>query len=153
MASSRYFFGEQVSVLCSDQARSCRCEDFWQHLRRRGKTPKGALVTVAGRASKLVLLCRVEPTPAASVCGVRIAMLNPYTVRTLPADNGKEFAYHTEFTKALGAPMYFAEPDASWRRGRNEQTDGLLRPYFPKAIMALTCVLRATRRLRGLWVD
>ncbi|MFT6255943.1 MAG: IS30 family transposase [Cellvibrionaceae bacterium] len=53
-------------------------------------------------------------------------------VLTITADNGKEFAYHEQITQALNAPVYFAVPYCSWQRGLNENTNGLLRQYWPK---------------------
>ena len=63
-----------------------------------------------------------------------ITLLTTYTgaVHTITADNGKEFAYHEKITAALGAPVYFAHPYHSWERGLNENTNGLLRQYWPK---------------------
>ena len=54
-------------------------------------------------------------------------------VLTITADNGKEFAYHEQVTAALNAPVYFADPYCSWQRGLNENTNGLLRQYWPKS--------------------
>ena len=54
-------------------------------------------------------------------------------MHTITADNGKEFAYHEKITKALGAQVYFAHPYHSWERGLNENTNGLLRQYWPKS--------------------
>jgi len=54
-------------------------------------------------------------------------------VLTITADNGKEFAYHELMTQALGAQVYFADPYSSWQRGLNENTNGLLRQYWPKS--------------------
>ncbi len=51
----------------------------------------------------------------------------------MTADNGKEFAYHEQISQALGAKVYFAHPYSSWERGLNENTNGLLRQYFPKS--------------------
>jgi len=53
-------------------------------------------------------------------------------VFTLTSDNGKEFARHQEIAKALRANFYFAHPYSSWERGLNENTNGLIRQYFPK---------------------
>ena len=53
-------------------------------------------------------------------------------VKTLTADNGKEFAAHLALAEKLEADYYFAHPYASWERGLNENTNGLLRQYFPK---------------------
>jgi len=57
----------------------------------------------------------------------------PYrdTVLTITADNGKEFAYHEQISEALDAQVYFADPYSAWQRGLNENTNGLLRPYWP----------------------
>ncbi|WP_027851975.1 IS30 family transposase, partial [Marinospirillum insulare] len=53
-------------------------------------------------------------------------------VHTLTADNGKEFAEHQAIAKALNCDFYFADPYASWQRGLNENTNGLIRQYCPK---------------------
>lgn len=53
-------------------------------------------------------------------------------LRTLTLDNGKEFAEHQRLTDRLGLEVYFARPYASWQRGLNENTNGLLRQFFPK---------------------
>ena len=53
-------------------------------------------------------------------------------VKTFTCDNGKEFSGHEELSKALSASFYFANPYHSWERGLNEQTNGLLRQFFPK---------------------
>ncbi|HBB5040784.1 TPA: IS30 family transposase, partial [Escherichia coli] len=47
-------------------------------------------------------------------------------------DRGKEFAQHRLVTEALGVEFYFPEPHQPWTRGTNENTNGLLREYFPK---------------------
>jgi len=52
--------------------------------------------------------------------------------RTMTLDNGKEFAEHQRLTNKLGTKVYFADPYASWQRGLNENTNGLLRQFFPK---------------------
>ena len=63
-----------------------------------------------------------------------IASLGPIKqhVHTLTADNGKEFAKHLDTAKALQATVYFATPYHAWERGLNENTNGLIRQYFPK---------------------
>ena len=53
-------------------------------------------------------------------------------VLTLTSDHGKEFAYHEQIAKTLHLKFYFAHPYAAWERGTNENTNGLLRQYFPK---------------------
>jgi IS30 family transposase len=63
-----------------------------------------------------------------------IALLKPYRkkVHTITSDNGREFAGHEEIAKRLKADFYFAHPYSSWERGTNENTNGLIRQYFPK---------------------
>ena len=51
---------------------------------------------------------------------------------TLTLDNGKEFSYHEQLTKDLNADIYFAHPYSSYERGLNENSNGLIRQYFPK---------------------
>jgi len=53
-------------------------------------------------------------------------------VHTLTSDHGKEFADHEQIAAALNLKFYFAHPYAAWERGTNENTNGLLRQYFPK---------------------
>ena len=81
-------------------------------------------------------------------------MLTPYADKalTVTADNGKEFAGHKDIAKALGRRFYFAHPHASWERGLNENTNGLIRQYSPLATWRLTdgarkAVNRAMERL------
>lgn len=63
------------------------------------------------------------------------SLLKPYRnkVYTVTSDNGREFAGHEEIAAALEADFYFAHPYASWERGTNENTNGLIRQYFPKS--------------------
>lgn len=55
-------------------------------------------------------------------------------LRTLTVDNGKECAQFKQIEKETGLTVYFADPYAPWQRGTNENTNGLLRHYFPKGI-------------------
>ena len=52
--------------------------------------------------------------------------------RTLTLDNGKEFAAFKQVEQATGLRVFFADPYSAWQRGANENTNGLLRRYFPK---------------------
>ena len=53
-------------------------------------------------------------------------------MHSITPDRGKEFARHAEVTKVLGAEFYFPPPYQPWQRGTNENTNGLLREFFPK---------------------
>ena len=100
-----------------------------------GKGHKGALVTIVERKFGYTLAAQVNSKKAEDVTRATINMLLPYKslVHTITADNGKEFAYHEHIAQALNAKVYFANPYCSWERGLNENTNGLLRQYFPKS--------------------
>lgn len=70
--------------------------------------------------------------------------------RTMTLDNGKEFALHERLNEKLGMDVYFARPYASWQRGLNESTNGLLRQYFPKGTDFSRISHRAVARVEKL---
>ena len=99
-----------------------------------GKNHKQALVTIVDRHSKLTLIKKVTHKRADLVGSAAIELLFPISdwVHTITADNGKEFAAHETIADAIKADVYFAHPYSSWERGTNENTNGLIRQYFPK---------------------
>jgi IS30 family transposase len=100
-----------------------------------GKNHKGALVTIVERKSKFTLIKRVPKKKADMVANATIDLLKPFKrlVLTITADNGKEFARHILIAKELKSHFFFAHPYHSWERGLNENTNGLIRQYFPKS--------------------
>lgn len=82
----------------------------------------------------MTLIHKVERKTASNVTSVILKLLKPIAgrVHTLTSDNGKEFAGHETIAKDLGARFFFAHPYASWERGLNVNTNGLIRQYFPK---------------------
>ena len=60
--------------------------------------------------------------------------LPPDRRHTLAADNGREFAHHERLSRLLDLDVYFTHPYCSWERGTNENTNGLLCQYLPKAM-------------------
>jgi len=111
----------------------CRLGD-WELDTVIGKNHHQALVTLVERKSKLTLIAKVANKTAEAVSKAIIRLLKPLSpwVHTLTADNGREFSRHQKIAKALNAKFYFAHPFASWERGLNENTNGLIRQYFPK---------------------
>lgn len=92
------------------------------------------LVTLVERKSRFTLFTMVDSKRAEVVADAIVDLLEPYQEQTstITFDNGKEFAEHERIAEVLTADMYFAHPYASWERGTNENTNGLLRQYFPK---------------------
>jgi len=99
-----------------------------------GRHHVGALVTVVDRKSKFTLIKKVSSKKAEEVTKALVTMLTPLKpiTKTITSDNGKEFAYHKDVSKALDTKFYFAHPYSSWERGLNEHTNGLIRQYLPK---------------------
>lgn len=99
-----------------------------------GKNSKGFLITAVERKSKLTLIKRVADRQSDQMAKAIIKMLRPYKqyVLTITADNGKEFSRHSKVSKSLKADVFFAHPFHAWERGLNENTNGLLRQYFPR---------------------
>ena len=99
-----------------------------------GKGHRGALVTLVERKSLYTVIRSVLHKTAKAVRGAVVDGLTPYIdwVHTITYDNGREFADHEGMARDLEANIYFAHPYASWERGLNENTNGLIRQYFPK---------------------
>jgi transposase, IS30 family len=99
-----------------------------------GKNHSGALVTIVERVTMFTVSMRVKSKRAKEVMAATLALLMPFKglVHTITSDNGKEFAYHEQIAASLECDFYFAHPYHSWERGLNENTNGLLRQYFPK---------------------
>lgn len=99
-----------------------------------GKDHKGAILTTNERKSGFLLMKKLGGKNATDLSIQMVAVLTPYKAvcHTLTVDNGKEFARHTDISKSLEINIYFADPYASWQRGANENTNGLIRQYIPK---------------------
>jgi transposase, IS30 family len=99
-----------------------------------GKNHNQAIVSLVERKSKLTRLEKVTRKTDEAVRRATIRALKPLAehVHTLTSDNGKEFAGHEAIASQLDALFYFAHPYRSWERGTNENTNGLVRQYFPK---------------------
>ncbi|MFI7098667.1 IS30 family transposase [Streptomyces sp. NPDC050161] len=101
-----------------------------------GKDGASAIGTLVERSTRYVMLLHL-PTGRGTEL-VRDALVE--TVQSLPAhlkrsltwDQGSEMGRHREFTVATSIPVYFCDPASPWQRGSNENTNGLLRQYFPK---------------------
>lgn len=99
-----------------------------------GARHQHAILSCTERKSKLTLLRKLDTKAACEVKRNFIELLSPCAeqVHTITVDNGKEFCEHQAIAAALRTRIYFAHPYASWERGLNENTNGLIRQYFPK---------------------
>lgn len=99
-----------------------------------GARHKGGILCAVERKSKLTRLRKLASKAAAEMKDKTIELLAPLAARvhTITVDNGKEFCEHELIATGLDARVYFAHPYASWERGLNENTNGLVRQYFPK---------------------
>lgn len=96
---------------------------------------KGRLGTAVERKSRYVIIARL---PDGRACEFNAAAIRHFKKipkaqrKTLTTDNGSEFIEHKTLSSRLGFKTFFADPFASWQRGSNENTNGLIRQYFPK---------------------
>ncbi len=99
-----------------------------------GKNNKGAIVTIAERATAFVLIAKLNGKNAQELAKAVVKLMMPFKdlVLSITSDNGTEFAMHKYISKKLGALFYFAHPYSSWERGLNEYTNRLIRQYIPK---------------------
>ena len=110
----------------------------WEGDLIKGAGNASAIGTLVERTTRLVILVKLphpNPSTAAHVlqaftdklCGIAQPMRHSLTY-----DRGSEMARHKELTKSTGMKVYFCDPYSPWQRGSNENTNGLLRQYFPK---------------------
>ena len=97
-----------------------------------GGNHKGALVTLVDRCSKKTRIVKIESKRSEAVFHAISKVLKSEIVHTITLDNGKEFSCHEKISKYTGCKVYFAHPYSSYERGLNENTNGLIRQYFPK---------------------
>ena len=102
-----------------------------------GKNGKSAIGTLVERSTRFVLLLLYLPhghdaAAVAEAMTQAMAGLPAALRRSLAWDQGGEMASHAQITVDTGLPVYFCDPHSPWQRGSNENTNGLLRQYFPK---------------------
>ncbi len=95
------------------------------------------IATLVERQSRFVLLARLPAADSATVVTTlarRVQRLPAVLRQSLTWDRGKEMAQHQRFTIATDVQVFFCDPQSPWQRGSNENTNGLLRQYFPKGM-------------------
>lgn len=121
-----------------------------------GKNNRSALGTLVERTTRTTILVPVKSRDAEVVAKAFAKAVKrlPKEMRlTLTYDQGREMASHKLFTNITGIKVYFAHPRSPWERGTNENTNGLIRQYFPKGTefnkITRYEVKRAQNRLNG----
>jgi len=100
-----------------------------------GKNNRSALGTLVERTTRTTILIPIKNRKAETVAKAfakEVKKLPQQMKLTMTYDQGREMAQHKLFTKITGVKVYFAHPRSPWERGTNENTNGLIRQYFPK---------------------
>lgn len=98
-------------------------------------TNNSAIATVVERQSRFTVLCKIKNRKTSSVVGAlrdQMLRLPQHLLKSLTWDRGQEMSAHKAFTVDTDMMVYFCDPSSPWQRGTNENTNGLLRQYFPK---------------------
>ena len=93
------------------------------------------IATLVERQSRFVIIVKVPDKQTENVVAALIKAVRKLPValrRSLTWDRGTELANHAQFTVATDVQVYFCDPSSPWQRGSNENTNGLLRQYYPK---------------------
>jgi IS30 family transposase len=109
----------------------------WESDTVEGRKGSGFIATHVDRKSRYTVAIKVADKSADRVTQATLAAMRklpPEKVKTMTFDNGKEFAGFKELERGLAMRSYFAHPYHSWERGTNENTNGLLRQFFPKGM-------------------
>ena len=109
----------------------------WEGDTVEGRKGSGYFATYVDRASRYTAAAKTADKSAPTITAATLAVLGVLpaeTVKTITFDNGKEFAGFKELERTLEMDSYFAHPYHSWERGSNENTNGLLRQFFPKGM-------------------
>ena len=120
-----------------------------------GAGHRGAIVSIVDRKTKLTKLRLINGARAEETALAMIESLRPIKeyVHTITTDNGKEFAQHEIVATELNTKFFFANPYRSWERGLSENTNGLVRQYFPKGCdftkLTQEQVLKVERKLNN----
>lgn len=118
-----------------------------------GKGNHSALGTLVERTTRTVILVQVDSKQAEHVAerfAEELKRLPEQMKLTLTYDRGSEMARHKLFTEQTNMKVYFADPQSPWQRGTNENTNGLIRQFFPKTTDCRTVASEEVKRVQDL---
>jgi IS30 family transposase len=131
-----------------------RTAGHWEGDLIMGSSNRSAIGTLVERSTRYLLLLHLPdghgPERVRDALVDAVSALPAGLRRSLTWDQGIEMRRHDEFTAASDVPVYFCEPSSPWQRGTNENTNGLLRQYFPKGT---DLRIHTAERLAGVAAD
>jgi len=126
---NRVWIDERPKII-NERARN---GDYERDTIQGSKTVAPLILSIVDRRSRMTYLSLLPEKTAQAVHESTVSILakDPH-LHSITNDNGCEFTWHERTSKALGCAIYFSHPYHSWERGTNENTNGLIRQYFPK---------------------
>lgn len=118
-----------------------------------GKNHTSAIGTLVERTTRTTILVPLQAKDAQTVRTAfarTVKQLPKEVFKSITHDRGSEMAQHELFTKDTNVQIYFADPQSPWQRGTNENTNGLIRQYFPKGTDFNQVPLRELKRVQKL---
>lgn len=115
-----------------EQANSRARVNDWEGDTIRSSPGKGCLVTYVDRKSRKLIAAKSNDMSSKSILEATKKAFKGIQAKTITLDNGSEFARFKDMEKELDTTVYFADPHSPWQRGSNENTNGLLRFFFPR---------------------
>lgn len=132
--SNRSWIGDATISNRPPQAADRAIPGHWEGDLIIGTEGRSALITLVERSSRFLLISRIDVHDTTTVTSRLTAMAEslPDRFATITWDQGVEMAGHARFTVATGCPVFFADPHSPWQRPTNENSNGLIRDYYPK---------------------
>jgi IS30 family transposase len=134
ISSSRAWLGLHISERPAEAADRA-IPGHWEGDLLIGQGNHSAIATLVERTTRFVVLVALPDGKVSEHVAAQLSQamsrLPQALRRSLTWDQGSEMARHLDFTLATGCPVYFCDPHSPWQRGSNENTNGLLRDYFP----------------------